>query len=54
MTKKDYELIARVVANAPIGAGGRATLATDFAAALRSANPRFDANRFVAACTKGL
>lgn len=54
MTRRDYELIARVLARAR-GPGGLYsedvdTLARDMADALASTNPRFDRERFLAAC----
>jgi hypothetical protein len=50
MTKRDYELIAKVVADAELPKDQRARLAMQFAAALRGTNERFDVERFTAAC----
>ena len=58
MTKRDFELIARVVkqvgedgALAMDSAGDRIALAEQFADALAETNPRFDRARFVEAST---
>lgn len=52
MTKKDYELIAGVIRS--IGVNGiesdRVDMAQAFARALEDTNPRFDRDRFLAAC----
>ena len=52
MTRKDFQLIADVVANtlATVKPEARQCLALDFAAALAETNTRFDAHRFVKAC----
>ena len=52
MTRKDFELIAAVVANtlATVSDNSRQCLALDFAYALQESNPRFDKARFVKAC----
>ncbi len=52
MTRKDFELIAKVVANtlATVTEESRQCLALDFAYALQETNPRFDITRFVKAC----
>mgnify|MGYP003668352629 CR=1 FL=1 len=52
MTRKDFELIAAVVANtlATVSDNSRQCLALDFANALKSTNPRFNVSRFVTAC----
>ena len=52
MTRKDFELIAKVVANtlATTTEHGRQCLALDFANALKATNPRFNMTRFVKAC----
>ena len=58
MTKKDFELIARVLRTArsdtPDATGRRVTaeLAAAFADELAATNPRFDRARFIAAATK--
>lgn len=49
MTKKDFELIARIVAEIP-DAGYRADTAIHFADALTKTNPRFNRSRFLSAC----
>lgn len=55
MTRKDYQLIADVIKverNASRGAAKLAveTVAASMAIALKRDNPRFDADRFLAAC----
>jgi len=52
MTRKDFKLIASVVANtlATIKPEARQCLALDFAHALKETNPRLDVNVFVKAC----
>ncbi len=60
MTKKDFELIANVIATAPIqrpyGKKSldayviRETIAYSLADRLRDTNPRFDRDRFLRAC----
>jgi len=54
MTRKDFELIAKVIANFPrIDYATESTLeeiAEDFATALSKENPRFDTARFLKAC----
>lgn len=55
MTKKDFELIARVFAEHNRRYGGRTSavageLAQDFATELAETNPLFDRARFLAAC----
>lgn len=51
MTKKDYELIAEVIATAWHGSGElKSSLANNMADALQTTNPRFDRARFLAAC----
>jgi len=55
MSKKDYELIARVLrehrgAFITLTDADRETLAHDFADALGHTNPRFARERFIAAC----
>ena len=47
MSSKDYRLIARVLAAAPVGVGVRVKLARAFADALKDENPRFDRQRFL-------
>jgi hypothetical protein len=51
MTRKDFELIAYVIRYTNISAEARATIAKDMAVNLRGTNPRFDADRFIAAAT---
>jgi hypothetical protein len=48
MTRKDYELIAKVIANAKFNDVD--LLAKELAKALELENPRFDAVRFLSAC----
>jgi len=52
MTRKDFEMIAKVVGNtlATVTENSRQCLALDFAYALKETNPRFDTSRFVKAC----
>jgi hypothetical protein len=52
MTKKDFELIAKVVARSTIGKGqeARTGIANAFADELEEINPRFDRARFLTAC----
>jgi hypothetical protein len=52
MTRKDFEMIAKVVGNtlATVTEDARQCLALDFAYALKETNPRFDTSRFVKAC----
>lgn len=57
MTKKDFELIARVIANYRNEIPGTARkdnaaseIAHRFAEELKKTNPRFDVDRFVKAC----
>lgn len=52
MTRKDYELIAKVIANSQgLTRGGiMDTLATRMAEALQADNPRFNPARFLSAC----
>ena len=49
MTRKDFEMIAKVVGNtlATVTEESRQCLALDFAYALKETNPRFDTSRFV-------
>ena len=51
MTRKDFELIARVV-QAIDDKDTRNATALNFANELKSVNPRFNATRFVSACTE--
>lgn len=55
MTKKDFELIARVLkagrnADRPDSSITVDAIAEDFAGALAKENPRFDRRRFLKAC----
>ncbi len=51
MTKKDFQLIAEVLANAWWGSNDQKShIAHDLADALTTTNPRFDRARFLAAC----
>jgi hypothetical protein len=51
MSSKDFELIARTLASLDSDTS-RADVASAFARALRSTNPRFDASRFITAASK--
>jgi pentose-5-phosphate-3-epimerase len=51
MTRKDFELIARVVKSIQDKDVRNAT-ALNFATELKHVNPRFDTTRFVSACTE--
>lgn len=58
MTKKDYELIARVLREARDERNGEHdailnSLAYSFAHALNDTNPKFDRSRFIKAATNG-
>ena len=55
MTKKDFELIAKVIRrnHAPSRAGNTTTcreIVVDFSLELLRDNPKFDSNRFITAC----
>ena len=50
MSRKDYELIARIISNLPLNRNDRWQVAQRFAKELAQGNPRFDAGRFLAAC----
>ena len=51
MTRKDYVLIAQIIATAWHGSAGmKADLANSFADKLESTNPRFNRERFLDAC----
>ena len=50
MSRKDFELIARVIKNIE-DENIRKETALNFANELQSVNPRFDVSRFVKACT---
>lgn len=54
MTKRDFELIARVIRSVPSwdesDSARRRELAMTFANALTETNPRFDRERFLEAC----
>lgn len=50
MTRRDYTLIAEVLRVNYQPTEAYAALIDDMAANLASTNPRFDADRFVAAC----
>ena len=49
MTRKDFALIATVIADQAIGEGDRLRWAKSFAFALAEANPSFDRERFLKA-----
>jgi hypothetical protein len=50
MSRKDYELIARVIREFPIPRAEKAPLANEFARELGLANANFNRHRFMAAC----
>ena len=50
MTRKHFELIARVVRESGLSAAAREKLAAEFADELDATNPMFDRKRFIAAC----
>ena len=50
MTKKDFALIADVIAGSSLGADNKTTIAVDVAKALATTNDRFDFDRFYEAC----
>jgi len=50
MTRKDFSLLAEVIANLSFDEDVRAGIAEDFANALAQTNPRFNKDRFIAAC----
>jgi hypothetical protein len=51
MTRKDFELIARTIAHLILREDLKHGVAVAFARELRITNPRFDADRFIAAAT---
>jgi len=54
MSKKDFQLIANVLkahSDSPVNSGVIKELALSFASELAKTNPRFNAQRFVKACT---
>ena len=54
MTRKDFQLIADIIAKMPDHAPSlrsqKTSTARAFAEGLKTTNPRFDADRFLAAC----
>lgn len=50
MTRKDYQLIARVIAGLGMDGESQAWIARAFAEALADENERFNAERFLDAC----
>lgn len=50
MSKKDFELIARILRGLPVDCYGTEQVAERFAEELQRTNPRFDAARFLTAC----
>lgn len=52
MSRKDFILIAGTINRLNLPPEGRALVGRAFAEELRSTNPRFDADRFMAAVTK--
>ena len=54
MTRKDFELIAKTIAGPNFLEENKTYIARVFASSLADTNPRFNAERFVAAATKVL
>ena len=50
MTRKHFTLIAQILADADLDPFARASVAQDFAHALKDENPRFDTAKFLKAC----
>ena len=50
MTRKDYIVIAEIISEVK-DIDTRSQLALDFSVKLKQDNPRFDASRFIQACT---
>jgi hypothetical protein len=50
MTRKDFALIADVIAGAPLSADNKTIIAVDLAKALATTNDAFDFDRFYKAC----
>ena len=51
MTRKHFQAIAEIIKNADsLDEQGRAEMVREFASLCRSVNPRFDRERFAAAC----
>ena len=51
MTRKDFALIADVIAGSPLSADNKTTIAVDLAKALATTNDAFDFDRFYEACS---
>lgn len=49
MTRKDFVFIAEVIRDSPLNAQAKMLIAQAFATALRTLNPLFDRERFLAA-----
>jgi len=50
MTKKTFEMVARILRTTDMPATTRTALAREFVGEFRQVNPRFDAERFERAC----
>lgn len=50
MTRKDFALIADVIAGSSLDANNKTTIAVDIAKALATTNDAFDFDRFYEAC----
>lgn len=53
MTRKHFVLIARTVFDSRIDDAAKLVIASELAAALATTNDRFEAGRFIRACTSG-
>ena len=53
MSRKDFVLIARTVWQSPLDDSAKLVIASELAGALATTNPRFEAGRFIRACTRG-
>lgn len=53
MTRKHFELVASILADADLDPAALATVAQDFAEAFKNENPRFDRTKFLVACGVG-
>lgn len=50
MTKKHYEVIAKIIKDAKVEPNARNTMANVMASGLKDTNPQFNRERFVKAC----
>lgn len=53
MTRKDFVLIAQAVWSSRLDDNAKMVIASELAASLAPTNPRFEAGRFIRACTRG-